>query len=300
MLPEGKYEWYSPTKNMSVEAATIFNKLSLLGTLPHIPSAIMNIQLLLQDESTPSNVLANAIRLEPLVASTLLTTASNIKFARTGDKKPIDAIEHAVAYVGIEMLSQLMHMASLKSFKISTRLFTTELFWKEAFTTAHFAAVIAAKCASQIPKDHIYLAGTLCNVGKVVGSLLNPADIDGIFTFVNDPKTLCTWRGAEKRTQKYAHTILGEIGGAIWGFPKYVLEATRFHHDPASSGIKTSVDALSLVETVAIAINLAHWSRLEPSRMDRDLMLRYSAKVGLTESDLELIVTEYRNKSQVG
>lgn len=297
MLPEGKYEWYSPAKIMSPEAATLFNKLSILGTLPHIPSAIMKIQTLLQDESTQPGVLAAAILKEPLIASTLLRTATNIKFARTGDKAPIDSIEHAIAYVGLDMLSQVVLMASVKSFKIQTKIFTSEIFWEEAFSTGHFATVIGARHAAHVPKDHVYLAATLANIGKIVAGIVDAPAVDDTYAFLNDPKTLCTWRAAEKRTQKFPHNILGEVGGAIWGFPKYVLEAARFHHEPQSHHLKAPTGSLTLIEVVALGINLSHWARLEPTRMDRDLMLQIAGKVGLKEGDLANLVEDFRAKA---
>ena len=64
MIVKGKYDWYSPEKALGEEARSTFNQLSNLRHLPHIPSFVMELQQLIQDEKTDPKDLALAIRRE--------------------------------------------------------------------------------------------------------------------------------------------------------------------------------------------------------------------------------------------
>jgi HD-like signal output (HDOD) protein len=299
MIPRGKFDWYSPEKTMGPLAASLFNKIGGLKDLPHISMAVMEIQEGLQKAEIDVPALSKKVRQDPLLAAELLETANNIKFSRDpGDRKKIDSIEHAIMYIGTKAFSELVMTISLKSFVAGTTLFNADRFWKESFVIADLAEAISTRWGSaSVIKDEIYISAALCNIGKIVGAIATPGNIDKVEAMVNNPKTLCTWPQAEALLKFPSHALLGEVGAAIWGLPKYVLEAISSHHGSTAGLISKSVKRpdkkLLLWETVALANQMSHWILLRPSRMDQALLNQICAVSNISSKDIEDFATAH-------
>ncbi len=293
MIKKGKFDWYNPGKTMSQAAAGVFNQLGSLQQLPHVSMTIMEIQESLQSPEVDIPTLAKKVRRDPILAAGLLETANNIKSSRDpGDRAKIDSIEHAIMYVGKSAFSDLVMTISLKSFVVSSRVFDADRFWKESFITAELAEIIASKWGASVIRDEVYIGAALCNIGKIVGALAIPSVIDKIETMVSNPKTLCSWTQAEALLKTPSHTILGEIGGALWGLPKYVLEAVSSHHGSTMTWLKTpakrDTPKLELWECVALANQISHWILLRPSRMDQSLLNQLTAVANISAKEIEM------------
>ena len=274
MIVRGKFNWYAPEKTMSTGAAGLFNKIGGLKELPHVSTSVMEIQEALQAVELDIPLVAKKLKGDPLLAAMLLETANNIKNSREpGDKKKIEGLEHAIMYVGKKACGELVMTISLKAFKTTTTVFNPIEFWKDAFITSDLAELIAQKWGHNINRDEVFISAALCNIGKIVGAIALPQNVDKIEAMVNNPKTLCTWPQAEASLKLPNHALLGEIGAALWGLPKYVLESVGTHHAPVQSnaGIPVSRPApkLTISECVGLANQLSHWILLRPSRIDQ-------------------------------
>ncbi len=292
MIKKGKFDWYNPAKTLSQPAAGLFNQLSSLQNLPHVSMTVMEIQESLQKPDVDIPKLSKKVRRDPIMAAELLETANNLKSSRDPeDRTKIDSIEHAIMYVGKSAFSDLVMTISLKSFAISTQLFDADRFWKESFITAELAEIIASKWGGEIVRDEVYISGALCNIGKIVGALSTPSVIDKIETMVSNPKTLCSWTQAEALLKTASHTILGEIGGALWGLPKYVLEGIASHHGSSMTWLKAPAKRdfpkLEMWECVALANQISHWILLRPSRMDQALLNQLTLAANISAKEIE-------------
>ena len=292
MIVKGKFDWYSPDKAMSSGAAGLFNKIGGLKELPHVPLSVMEIQEALQSPNLDVPSLSKKVKQDPLLAARLLEIANNMKAARDPkDRKKIAGLEHAIAYIGKKAFSELVMMISLQSFSAKTTLFNSDRFWQESFVVAELAELISAKWGGDIIKDEVFVSAALCNIGKIVGAIALPENTDKIGAMVNSPKTLCTWPQAEAILKVPNHALLGEIGGAIWGLPKYVLDAIASHHGPLlapTPGQKRMDGKLKLSECVALANQLSHWILLRPSRMDQNAVDNICQTANISPKDLEI------------
>jgi HD-like signal output (HDOD) protein len=294
MIIKGKFDWYSPDKTMSSGAAGLFNKIGSLKELPHVSTSVMEIQEKLQAADLDVPLVARKMKGDPLLAGMLLATANNIKMSRDPkDRLKIEGLEHAIMYVGKKACSELVMTISLKAFHTATKIFNADAFWKEAFVTAELAELIAFKWGAGINRDEVFISAALCNIGKIVGAIAVPQTIDKIETMVNNPSTLCTWPQAESILKLPSHTLLGEIGAAMWGLPKYVLEAVASHHDIKVSA--RDVPKLTLVESVALANQVCHWILLKPSRIDEPLLKKLCEIAKISTGELEAF-TELHSK----
>ena len=286
MLPKGKYPWYSPEKAMSPEAASLFNRLATLKDLPKIPTSIIELQQAVDNPQTDATTLARLLKKEPFLAAEILRIADNMRGMRNPVTKPITSLEHAVVYVGVKTLSDLVVAATIRQFKLGTQHFNSQLHWTEAFTTAAFAEFIGKYTNSGLVPDELYLAGCFANVGKIVSAICFAPIADDVSQRVFSPGAPTSWRAAEKTVGAIDHTLLGEIAASLWGLPKFALETIRQHHELPFVHETANV---AIVDIVAFANQMTHWVLLRPARIEEKIVATLQEKLGIKARDLDTL-----------
>lgn len=291
VLPKGKFSWYSPSKTMSSRAAGLFNMLSSFGELPHIPTTVMEMQLFLQKDDVEVSDMAKKIRSDPFIAAEIMALANNMKSNRDPhDRRRIDSVEHAIMYAGKKTVSDLILTIGLSALPNSCHTFRTDVFWKESFLTGDISEVIAEQVSYRLSRDELYIAASLCNIGKFVQSFFLPDTLDRLEGFVANPKTQCDWRTAEKSLGSPDHCIMGEIGAALWGLPLYVIEAASAHHAVKTDGHHhRAKKETSTFQIIALANQMTHWVLLRPRRMDMILLENLCAFFDFSKKDLDAL-----------
>jgi HD-like signal output (HDOD) protein len=273
---------------MSADAKAIFNKLSQKQTLPHIKAAVLELEDKLRDPDFKVEEVAKILRREPLILGEVVRLADREKKARGGDKTPITSINHAVTYVGRQALADLVFVASLKLIQPATKDFNIDGFWQEALATALISQHLCRSFARYHSEDEAYLAGFLCNVGKVISAFYFPQEVDAVTRIVKNPASAKPWRIVETDCSFHDHRVLGEIACAFWGIPSYVLESVMKHHDLVPSPAKR----LEIWEIVGFANQLTHWIRLEPQRIEQPLLDGLAIRFGLSPMEVDSLATK--------
>jgi HD-like signal output (HDOD) protein len=282
ILPKGKYDWYSPEKALGNEALTVFNQISILKDLPHIPAQVLEIQRLVTDGTSHTKEIADAIKQDPFVAAQLLTIAQNIASNRNPGNPPMQSIEHAVVYLGLHSVGELVLTSALRQFKFPDSTFNFERFWHESHLCGAIAEFLNKNFQFLLNEDEVYLAASMCNLGKLVTAFSFPSLVSKIQNDVNSPTNSLSWNQAETSYNFPDHRILGEIAASVWGFPSYIAEAARRHHTEMTPSPK-----IQLFELVAVANQIVHWVLLSPSRIEPGLLESFYKKSGKTEKDIE-------------
>jgi HD-like signal output (HDOD) protein len=289
MIKKGKFDWYSPDRFMGDEAKTVFNRLGGLKELPHIPTSVMEIIQLLQNPDVSPKEVAKAVRREPVVASQILQIAENIRTSRNPTTPKMHALEHAIVYVGFKALSDLVLTSALKGMPLPASAFRPGDFWQESYLTGSIAEFLMKRFSLEMNPDEAFLAGSLCNVGKLVQALVHPDHVNLITRAITDGKAPITWRKAEQKHDDNDHSILGEVASSMWGFPVFILQAARRHHElPIGKPGKP----LDIYELAAVANQFLHWVMLRPHRMEYEIITAFARRTGLTEKQLDEIARE--------
>lgn len=286
MILKGKFPWYSPDMFMSEDARSLFNTLPALQELPHIPTYVMEMQQLINDDNTSAAQLAKVAKKEPLIASNILVIANNLK---VDDSQPIDSLEHAISYIGRGSLADIVLTASVGAFPFKTQKFKSDLFWDESFLTGKIAEFLARRYAANLVPDEVYLSGALANVGKVVLAICFPEQADAIAEDGSDVSKLHSWRQGEITHEAHDHTVLGEIAAAFWGLPEPVLQAAGSHHRIPEHGAK---EPISSEDIIRFANQLGHWVRLEPTKIEQEILDYSCKKFGLDSAQLDQLAEE--------
>jgi HD-like signal output (HDOD) protein len=288
IIKSGKFDWFSPDKFMSPEAASVFNKLGGLKDLPFLPNRVLELQSLVGQEDVEIEQLAVAVREEPLIAASILQMAENLRYARNPDAPEIVSLNHAIVYIGRGALTDILSAAAIRKFELPASEFDQALFWQESYLTGAIAESLSAAIKTNIQKDKAYLAGTMVNIGKLVVAISFPALATKISCDLVDVKKLSTWRKIEDTYKFPNHAILGEIASSIWGLPDFISSVIRFHHDKPN--LESAGSQQQLNSLVGLANQLSHWILGQPHRIDNDLLNSYRGFFNISEDDLEAAV----------
>ncbi|HYX38185.1 MAG TPA: HDOD domain-containing protein [Oligoflexus sp.] len=301
VLKKGEYEWYSPTLRMSEAAATIFQNVQEIRNIPLVPTAIMTLQTVISDENSSSTDIKKALKQAPNIAMGVLRIANNL---RASSIPEFTNLEHAISFVGRKTLNELILTETLQEFDFKTNFFAKDAYWQESILTGKICEYIAEHFARHLSKDEAYIAGCLCNIGKVVSAICFPNVTDDVARQTVNPRRPRTWSLGEDNIRAYSHVTLGEIAASLWGFPDYVVHAISYHHVVPEKVTDLPLDVLdfmdneaeqrlaTLQQVVAMGNQFTHWVLLQPTRMDEPLLNSYAKKFGLSDEQINQLADQ--------
>ncbi len=301
VLKKGEYEWYSPTLHMSEAAATIFKNVQEIRNIPLVPTAIMTLQTVISDENSSSSDIKKALRDTPNIAMGVLRIANNL---RASSIPEFTNLEHAISFVGRKTLNDLILTETLQEFDFKTNFFAKDAYWQESILTGKICEYIAEHFAKHLSKDEAYIAGCLCNIGKVVSAICFPNVTDDVARQTVNYRRPRTWLQGEDNIRAYSHVTLGAIAASLWGFPDYVVHAISYHHSPPEKVTDLPADVLEFMEdenakkqvtlqqVVAMGNQFTHWVLLQPTRMDEPLLYAYAKYFNLNEEQVNQLASQ--------
>lgn len=284
IIIKGKFDWYNPSSHMSEAAQSIFNKISSQTELPRLPHYVMELQKLLEDPNATTDQMAQLIKYDSLLAATVLRVANNQK---AKDGQHIRSLSHAIAFIGLESLRDMVIIAAVSRFELKTKVFSGKTFWDKAFLTGRIAEYLISRLRLDFMPEQGFLVGSTCNIGKIVQAIVDPKTADLYTTEMEDTSILGNWSSAERRHKGYDHAVLGEIGASFWGFPEELLEGIALHHlSPRLA--KTAQPGLW--EVAGLANQLSHWVNLDAHQIDQALFKDQLRRFKIDEKMLDMII----------
>ena len=273
-LPKGGYPWYSPSLKLSAEAKSIFNQIPKLESLPNIPSTIIDIQNALLAEELDVEKVVKLVKTEPFTLTEVLSVYNNLRLLNKERRQKEISVNHAVVYIGKKRLSSIILRSMFKKLRFKTKVFPLDTFWQASLLTGLISEQLWQHFKSKFDRDRAFIAGYLCNIGKMAGVIVFPEKMDDLWEQVQDVNRQDTWVNLEKKQPPIDHCLLGEIAAAFWGFPEFTLGPIKFHHNPS---IRANEGDGFLCHIVALANYLKHWIMLEPHLIDAEGMRQCEA-----------------------
>lgn len=207
--------------------------LSKTRRLPSVPSLYIALTEALRKPDVSVNEIEAIISQDIAMCAKILQMANSAYF---GLRRKITSVRHAIVYLGMRMMRQLVFSVEIFSsfpHKISAH-FSPEQIQRHAMLTSRIAADINA---DEQLGDEIFLASMLHDIGKIVlashapdefGAMLEEATATG-------RKLHEAERGS---TSSLTHTRAGAYLLGQWGMPDAIVEAVAFHHSPWDLGLK--------------------------------------------------------------
>ncbi|MDR3378233.1 MAG: HDOD domain-containing protein [Verrucomicrobiae bacterium] len=209
----------------------VYKLLREVKVLPPSPQVLPKVLDALRHEQTTLEEVGELIALDPVLTAKLLHYCNSVYFS---GREPVSSVPEAIGRVGFQTIFSLVSaVTGSKSFNppANSGVDGTQL-WKHSLTTAFACKFIADDIDAD--SNLLFTAGLLHDIGRVVlaqakgaeyGQLLAQAAASGADT-----------TALEKSAYGFTHADVGACLMETWKLPALLVQAVRFHHQPASGG----------------------------------------------------------------
>jgi putative nucleotidyltransferase with HDIG domain len=200
------------------------------GDLPAFPGIALKALELLENPDTSARQLQYVILKDQALTARILKIVNSAMYAVQGQ---VSTLSHAIALLGMETVRSVIVAASVrKVFHSEGRGLTSQLLWQHSWGTAVAAKAISV-CTKYPNAEEAFIGGLLHDLGKML-LLKNRTEFFGeIVDAVRHGET--TFNQAELDRFGFSHAHIGSLLAAKWHFPAQLIEAIRYHHDPAAA-----------------------------------------------------------------
>lgn len=208
------------------------------------PPAAVKVLQLLQDPGVNPQQIADALALDPPLASRVLRIANSPFFL---GQSPVDELSRAVVVLGTALLRDLVLGAAVVRAFQGADIPETALdsFWERSIGCGSIAAELALTSSRRLA-DVAFTAGLMHDLGELPLLVRFPGEMREISAAVAGGDAL---QQAESARFGFGHAEVGEALAKAWHFPDTLVECMSFHHCPE----KASEDLRQLVSIIHIA-----------------------------------------------
>ena len=236
---------------MSVEREYILEKLAKIEVLPTFPTLVGEVIHVIEDPMSSAADLARS--LDPSMAGEILRVA-NTAYYGTRNFRNIGSIEHAIAIIGLEHISNIiLHMPFLSMLKSDSE------FDRDGYVIHSLVCAILSRAMSESMRmadaNEVYIGGLMHDVGSIVLSRYFTEEWQKINELVRDKEMQRI--EAEKEVLGVDHGYVGAVLLKLWNLPATITDGVMYHHDPeGAEDNKNYAVVINLGNKFAKIINL--------------------------------------------
>lgn len=224
--------------------------LSKILDIESMPAAAADATRLLSDPKSDMADIVQVIEYDPGLTSNLLRMANSAYY---GVSDPIGSIRDAVVRLGTYQIYQMIvswGFSSMARQSVPGYGLTPGKLWEHSIGVAVGAEQISTDLSTK-STDHVFTAGLLHDIGKIVLGTFVETDIDSILEAVNQEKT--SFEAAERQVLEIDHAEVGAVLLEHWDFPTNIVETCRWHHQPDSLTDESPVlDLVHVADTMCL------------------------------------------------
>lgn len=188
--------------------------------LPLLPQVASQVMAMTSDPSADAAKLSALIHQDQALAAHVLRIANSPAYM---PRSPVVSLQHAVAMLGINLLSEIAFTASLKAgaFQVPGHEDEVKHLWRHSLASGAFGKEVAR--ARRVNVESAYLCGLLHGIGK-------PVVLRTVATLARQQQLTLD----KPRLHAMIDGYHGRVGGLIadkWGLPKQVVEAILYYMD---------------------------------------------------------------------
>jgi len=197
--------------------------------LPLLPQAASKVMALASDPNADAAKLSAMIHQDQALAAHVLRIANSPAYM---PRSPVVSLQHAVAMLGITLLSEIAFTASLKvgAFQVPGYEDEVKQLWRHSLATGAFAKEVAR--VKRMNVESAYLCGLLHEIGKpVVLRITTTIAREQSSKWVKALATILNNKSHVKTLIEGYHTRVGVLIAEKWSLPKQVAEAIQYYED---------------------------------------------------------------------
>ena len=252
--------------------------------LKPIPQVALKVLRLIDQRDYSIEKLADEIRQDQVITARTLQLANSALY---GTKRTIESLDHALVYLGQDLMLKLVISAAVQSYfdqgGMGYSLCKGGLY-HHAIGCAQVAEVLARKTGKVEPAK-AYTAGLLHDIGKVVLDQYVTTAYPLFYRKVMDDEEHVM--AIEHRLLGIDHTEVGRLLAQQWSFPASLTETIRYHHQPEKAAAHSD---LTLIVYLADLLLSRFSIGIEIERMDTQTLATYMQALDLSTSQFADLV----------
>ena len=237
-------------------------RIGTIEKLPSLPKLYHDLMSAMGRPEVSCRMVADIIERDSAMSAKILQLANSAYFGAT---KSISRIDHAIVYLGLELVKNLalsVHVfASLTEQRVESSL---ESLQEHAIRTARVAKrLLPAEQKAQ----QAFTAALLHDVGQVVLAVCIPEGHRQVVeTSRRSGRPL---HEVETEVLGVDHAAAGAYLLGLWGLPFPIVEAVAYHHDPGGAGERTFdvASATALADSLVEAVTSSNASAIDSSHL---------------------------------
>lgn len=188
--------------------------------LPLLPQVASQVLALTSDPAADAAKLSSLIHQDQVLATHVLRIANSPAYM---PRSPVVSLQHAVAMLGINLLSEIAFTASLKSgaFQAPGHEDDVKRLWQHSLASGAFAKEVAR--TRRVNVESAYLCGLLHGIGK-------PVVLRTATTLAREQNITLDKPALYLLIDSY-HSRVGGLIAEKWNLPKQVAAAIQYHGD---------------------------------------------------------------------
>lgn len=188
--------------------------------LPLLPQVASRVMALTSDPAADAAKLSSLIHQDQALAAHVLRIANSPAYM---PRSPVVSLQHAVAMLGINLLSEIAFTASLKAgaFQVPGHEDEVKQLWRHSLASGAFAKEVAR--ARRVNVESAFLCGLLHAIGKPV--VLRTAAV------IAQKQNILADKPMLRMLMNGYHSRVGCLIADKWSLPKQVAEAIQYYSD---------------------------------------------------------------------
>ena len=188
--------------------------------LPLLPQVASQVMALTSDPAADAAKLSSLIHQDQALAAHVLRIANSPAYM---PRSPVVSLQHAVAMLGINLLSEIAFTASLKAgaFQVPGLEDEVKQLWRHSLASGAFAKEVAR--TRRVNVESAFLCGLLHAIGKPVVLRTTSA--------IAQKQNIPADKPMLRQLMNGYHSRVGCLIADKWGLPKQVTEAIQYYGD---------------------------------------------------------------------
>lgn len=272
------------SKKAQVKTATAEEIKTAINALKPIPQVALKVMRLMDENRCDIESIANEIRKDQVITARMLQLANSAMFPT---KKKISSLDHAIVYLGQDLLVKLVLTAAVQGYYEQSGMgyaLCKGGVYFHSVGCAHVAEILARK-TNREDSAKAYTAGLLHDIGKVV---LDQYVASAYPLFYRDlMKEKGNILSIEKQLLGMDHTEVGYLLARQWSFPPSLAYTIRHHHRTHPTAEHAELSAI--VYLADLFMSRFH-TGLEIERLGIKALNQHLETLGLTHGNLEDLI----------